>query len=146
MALIETSIYINASPEKVFAHITNFDVPMNEYVTKVETDGPLKLGTKITYTIKSALGAVNKSTSEVVGFEKNKLYSIKTFAPPPASDVVSTNILEPEGSGTKLTLQTEAMLMPPGMPSMPGMEDMMRTQMVAGFNTTLANMKKAIEG
>ena len=119
---------------------------MNEYVTKVETDGPLKLGTKITYTSKSAVGAVNKSTSEVVGFEKNKLYSIKTFAPPPASDVVSTNILEPEGSGTKLTLQTEAMLMPPGMPSMPGMEDMMRTQMVAGFNATLTNMKKAIEG
>lgn len=146
MALIENSIYINASPEKVFAHITNLDVPMSEYVTKVEADGPLKLGTKITTTIKSALGAVNKITAEVVGFEKNKLYSIKTIATPPATDVINTNILEAEGSGTKLTLQTEAMLMPPGMPSMPGMEDMMRNQMKANFDATLATIKKAIEG
>jgi hypothetical protein len=60
--------------------------------------------------------------------------------------VVSTNILEAESGGTKLTLQTEAVLMPAGMPSMPGMEDMMRKQMSSGFDATLAQVKKAIEG
>jgi hypothetical protein len=32
------------------------------------------------------------------------------------------------------------------MPSMPGMEDMMKNQMMAGLNTTMAATKKAIEG
>jgi uncharacterized protein YndB with AHSA1/START domain len=146
MALIENSIHINASPEKVFAHITNLEGQKNQYVTSVEADGPIKLGTKIKTTVKAANGVVNVIASEVVGFEQNKLYSVKTIAAPPASDVVSTNILEAENGGTKLILQTEAMLTPPGMPSMPGMEDMMRKQMSAGFDATLAQIKKAIEG
>ena len=67
------------------------------------------------------------------------------LAAPPASDVVSTNILEAENGGTRLILQTEAMLTPPGMPSMPGMEDMMKKQMITTYETTLATIKKAIE-
>ena len=146
MTLIENSIHINASPEKVFAYITNIEGQKNQYVTSVEADGPIKLGTKIKTTIKAANGVVNVITAEVVGFEKNKLYSVKTIAIPPASDMVSTNILEAENGGTKLILQTEAMLMPAGMPSMPGMEDMMKKQMSDGFNATLAGIKKTIEG
>ncbi|MCK6582937.1 MAG: SRPBCC family protein [Anaerolineales bacterium] len=146
MTLIENSIFIKASPEKVFAHITNIEGQKNQYVTSVEADGPLKLGTRIKTSVKAANGTVNVITSEVVGFEKNKLYSVKTIATPPASDMVSTNILEAENGGTKLILQTETVLTPPGMPSMPGMEDMMKKQMIAGFDATLAQMKKAIEG
>ena len=85
-------------------------------------------------------------SNEVVAFEKNKRLSTKTFAAPPASDVTNTYILEKDGSGTKLIMQMDAVLVPAGMPSMPGMEDMMKKQMLAGFEATLATLKKAIEG
>ncbi len=146
MALIETSIKINASPEKIFSYVSSLDSLKNEYVVGIEADGPIKLGTKIKTKIKSTLGAVNEITSQVVAYEANKKFGTKTFAAPPASDVTSTYILEPDGSGTKVTMQTEAVLMPPGMPSMPGMEDMMKKQMVAGYDAALAALKKKLEG
>jgi hypothetical protein len=40
----------------------------------------------------------------------------------------------------------DAVLTPAGMPNVPGMEEMMKKQMLAGFESTLAAMKKAIEG
>ena len=146
MALIEVSTTINKPAEVIFAHITNPDNMKSQYVTSVEFDGPLKVGTKCKMTIKSTQGVVNVITSEVVAFEKNKIYGTKTFAAPPASDVVSTYILEAAGSSTKVTMQTEAALMPAGMPSMPGMEDMMKKQMITGYETALASLKKAVEG
>jgi len=146
MALIETSITINASPEKIFAYVASLDALKNEYVTAIEADGPIKLGTRINTTIKAAMGPVNVITSEVIAYEENKIFGTKTIAKPPASDVISTYILEAAGGGTKVTLQTEAMLTVPGMPSMPGMEDMMRNQMKAGYDTALAALKKKLEG
>ncbi len=146
MTLIEVSTTINKPADVIFAHITNLDSQKNQYVVSVEADGPLKLGTKIKTTVKSTQGVVNIITSEVIAFEKNKIYGTKTFAAPPASDVVSTYILEAAGSGTKLTMQTEAVLMPAGMPSMPGMEDMIKKQMIGSYESTLAALKKAIEG
>lgn len=146
MALIEVSTTINKSADVIFAHITNLDGQKSQYVVSVEADGPLKLGTKIKTTVKSTLGVVNVITAEVIAFEQNKIYGTKTFAAPPASDVVSTYILESTGSGTKLTMQTEAALMPAGMPSMPGMEDMMKKQMMASYEGVLATLKKTIEG
>ncbi len=79
-------------------------------------------------------------------FEKNKLISTKTYGTPPAPDLVNTSILEADGSGTKLTGQMDAVLLPPGMPSMPGMEDMMKKQLITGIENTLASYKKALEG
>ncbi|MBI2330714.1 MAG: SRPBCC domain-containing protein [Chloroflexi bacterium] len=117
----------------------------NEYVEKIEIDGPLRAGLKYKIHTKAG-GRTIVTNQEVLAFEQDKMISTKTIAAPPASDVISTYILEESGGGTKLTLQTEAVLTPPGMPSMPGMEDMMRNQMIAGFNATLAQMKKAIEG
>ena len=146
MALIEVSTMINKPAETIFAHITNPDNMKSQYVVSVAFDGPLKVGTKCTMTIKYTQGVVNEIVSEIVAYEKNKIYSTKTFAKPPASDVVSTYILEAAGSGTKVTLQTEANLMPAGMPSMPGMEDMMKKQMMTSYESTLAALKKAIEG
>jgi len=145
MALIEVSTTINKPAETIFAHITNPDNMKSQYVTSVVFDGPLKVGTKCKMVVKSAVGS-SEIVSEIVAFEQNRIYGTKTFAAPPASDVVSTYILEAAGSGTKITLQTEAVLMPAGMPSMPGMEDMMKKQMLAGYETTLAALKKALEG
>jgi len=145
MALIEVSTTINKPAETIFAHITNPDNMKSQYVTSVVFDGSLKVGTKCKMVVKSAVGS-SEIVSEIVAFEQNRIYGLKTFAAPPASDVVSTYILEAAGSGTKITLQTEANLMPAGMPSMPGMEDMMKKQMLAGYETTLAALKKAFEG
>ncbi len=146
MAHIETSIKINASPEKIFSHVSSLDSLKNEYVTAVEADGPIKLGTKIKTKIKSTQGVENVITSEVIAYEKDKLFGTKTFGAPPASDVISSYVLEPDGSGTKVTMQTEATLMPAGMPSMPGMEDMIKKQMIAGYDAALAALKKKLEG
>ncbi|MFN8412920.1 MAG: SRPBCC family protein [Anaerolineales bacterium] len=146
MAHIETSIKVNASPEKIFSYVSSLDSLKNEYVVSVEADGPIKLGTKIKTKIRAANGVENVITSEVIAFEANKLFGTKTFAAPPASDVISTYVLEPDGSGTKVIMQTEANLMPAGMPSMPGMEDMIKKQMIAGYDTALAALKKKIEG
>lgn len=146
MAHIETSIKINASPEKIFSYVSSLDSLKNEYVTGVEADGPIKLGTKIKTKIKSTQGVENVITSEVIAYEKNKLFGTKTFGTAPAPDVISSYVLEPDGSGTKVTMQTEATLMPAGMPSMPGMEDMIKKQMIAGYDAALAALKKKLEG
>ena len=147
MTIVETSIKVNKPVERVFEFLTNLDdmKKMSQYITGIEADGPLKLGSK--YTIKTSSNGYNIETkNEVVAFEKNKIFGSKAFGTPPASDVISTYILEKDGTGTKLIMQTDAVLVPAGMPSMPGMEDMMKNQMIAGFNTMLASMKKAIEG
>jgi hypothetical protein len=146
MALIEVSTTINKPADIIFAHITNSENMKNQYVVSIEFDGPLKVGTKCKTKVKSTQGVVNEIMSEVIAFEQNKVYGTKTFAAPPASDVISTYILEASGSGTKVTMQTEATLMPAGMPSMPGMEDMIKKQMLAGYENTLATLKKTIEG
>jgi hypothetical protein len=146
MTMIEVSTTINKPAEKIFAHITNLDNMKSEYVVSVTADGPLKAGTKIKTKVKSTQGVVNEIVSEVIAIEKNKIYGTKTFAAPPASDVTSTYILEAAGKGTKVTMQTEAVLMPAGMPSMPGMEDMIKKQMLASYEGTLATLKKTIEG
>jgi uncharacterized protein YndB with AHSA1/START domain len=147
MATLETSVTIGTSVEKVFEYITNLDNQkrLSTYITGVEVDGPVKLGTK--YKVETtSMGHKNVTTNEVVAFEPNKKFGVKTFAAPPASDVTNTYLLEADGSGTKLTLQMDAVLVPADMPSMPGMEDMMKTQMKAGLDSTMAAMKKAIEG
>jgi len=147
MTILETSIKINKPVEKVFEFITNLDnqKKLSSYITGIQLSEPLKVGTK--YKIQTtSMGHVNETLNEVVSFEPNKKFGVKTFAPPPASDVANTYILEKDGDGTKLTMQMDAMLTPPGMPSMPGMEDMMKKQMMTGFEATLATLKKVIEG
>jgi uncharacterized membrane protein len=147
MTILETSIKISKPVEKVFEFITNLDnqKKLSSYITGIQVSEPLKVGTK--YKIQTtSMGHVNETLNEVVSFEPNKKFGVKTFAPPPASDVTNTYILEKDGDGTKLIMQMDAVLTPPGMPNMPGMEDMMKKQMMAGFEATLATMKKTIEG
>lgn len=147
MATIETSVNISKPVEKVFEYITNLDnqKKLSAYITGVEVDGPVKLGTK--YKVETtSMGFKNVTTNEVVTFEPNKKFGVKTFAAPPASDVTNTYLLDADGKGTKLTLQMDAILAPAGMPKIPGMEDVMKKQMIAGLDSTLAAMKKLIEG
>jgi carbon monoxide dehydrogenase subunit G len=147
MTVLETSVKVNKSVEQVWAFITNLEnqKKLSTFITGVEVNGPLQLGTK--YKIETtSMGMKNVTTNEVVAFEPNRKFGVKTFAPPPASDVTNTYLLEPDGDGTKLTLQMDATLVPPGMPSMPGMEDMMKNQMKAGMDTMLGTTRKAIEG
>ena len=146
MTTLEWSTKIGKPVEAVFAFITNLDnqKKLSEYISGIEVSEPLKVGTR--YKIKTTtMGRTNETLNEVVSFEPNKRFGVKTFAPPPASDMTNTYILEPDGAGTKLTLQLEAVLTPPGMPSMPGMEDMMKKQMSTAFEATLAALKKAVE-
>lgn len=147
MATLETSVSISKPVEKVFEFITNLDnqKKLSTYITGIEVDGLVKLGTK--YKIETtSMGHKNTTTNEVVAFEPNKKFGVKTYAAPPASDVTNTYILEADGKGTKLTLQMDAVLTPAGMPKVPGMEDIMKKQMIAGLETTMQAMKKLIEG
>ena len=147
MATLETSVKISKPVAQVFEFITNLEnqKKLSSYITGIQVSEPLKVGTK--YKIQTtSMGHVNETLNEVVAFEPNKKFGVKTFAPPPASDLTNTYVLEEDGGGTKLIMQIDAVLTPAGMPKMPGMEDMMKKQMLAGFDATLAAMKKVIEG
>jgi len=146
MTVLETSVKISKPVAQVFEFITNLEnqKKLSSYITGIQISEPLKVGTK--YKIQTtSMGHVNETLSEVVSFEPNKRFGVKTYAAPPASDVTNTYILKDEGGSTKLIMQMDAVLTPAGMPKMPGMEDMMKKQMMAGFEATLATMKKLIE-
>ena len=146
MAILETSVNISKPVDKVFEFITNLDnqKKLSTYITGIDVSGPLQLGTK--YKIETtSMGHKVVTNNEVVAFEPNKKFGVKSFAAPPASDLTNTYLLESDGSGTKLTLQMDAVLVPAGMPNIPGMEDMMKKQMMTGLETTLNSMKKLIE-
>jgi uncharacterized membrane protein len=147
MAVLEASLKIDKSTAEIFAYITDLEnqKKMSQYVTEIRVDGPLKIGSRYTV-VTSAAGRNIETVNEVVGFEKDRLFSVKTFAPPPASDMINTTILEADGAGTKVTMQMDVTLVPPGMPSMPGMEDMMKGQMMGLLNDSLAALKKNIGG
>ena len=80
MATIETSVNINKPVEEVFEFITNLDnqKKLSTYITGVEVDGPVKVGTK--YVIETtSMGNVIKTSNEVVAFEANKTFGVKSF-------------------------------------------------------------------
>lgn len=140
MAKIETSISINKPVEKVFGFLTDIQnqKALNPTITGIEMSGKAAVGTK--FTIKSKYGNREFSTeNEIVALEPNKTFGIKTLAAPPASPVTNTYTLEKDGSGTKLHLAMDAVVMP-------GTENMVVPQLKAGLDTALAAVKKAIGG
>ncbi|NWF63155.1 MAG: SRPBCC family protein [Chloroflexi bacterium] len=147
MAVLEASLKINKPAADIFAYITNLEnqKKMSQYVTAIKVDGPLKIGSRYTI-VTSAGGHTIETVNEVLAFEQDRLFSVKTFAPPPASDMVNTTILETDGSATKVTMQMDVALVPAGMPSMPGMEDMMKNQMMGLLNDSLAALQKNMGG
>lgn len=138
MAVVETSISINQPVEKVFAHITDIEKQKdgNPSITAIEMGGKVAVGTR--YKIKMSMaGREFVTENEIVALEPNKTFGIKTLAAPPASPVTNTYTLEKEGSGTKLSLAMEAVVMP-------GTESMVVPQLRAGLDTALAAIKKAL--
>ncbi|HEY2982313.1 MAG TPA: SRPBCC family protein [Anaerolineales bacterium] len=140
MAIIETSVTMNKPVGKVFEFLTNLEnqKALNSMITEVNVSGKVAVGTK--YKIKgTVMGRSFEADNEIVALEPNKKFGVKTLAAPPASDVTNTYILEPDGSGTKLTIQMDAVVMAMGM------EDMVKNQLKAGLDGTLASIKKAVE-
>ena len=138
MAVIETSISINQPPAKVFAHLIDLQNQkvLNPSITAVEIGGPVAVGMR--YKIKMNMaGRDFVSENEVVALEPDKTFAVKTLAAPPAAPVTNTYTLELEGSGTKLHLAMDAVVMP-------GTEGMVVPQLRAGLDTALASIKKAI--
>jgi carbon monoxide dehydrogenase subunit G len=146
MAILETSVNVSKPVEKVFEFLTNLDYikKLSEYITAVDVKGPIQVGTH--YIIKTnTMGRTIETDNQIVALEPNKKLGVKTIAVPPATDVTNTYLLESSGGGTKLTLQMDATLVPAGMPSMPGMEDMMKKQMMTSLETSINTLKKLIE-
>ena len=138
MAKVETSISISKPVEKVFAFLTDLgnQKAFSPTITDVVFSGKVGVGTK--FTIKSKYGNREFSTeNEIVALEPNKTFGVKTLAAPPASPVTNTYTLEKDGSGTKLHLSMDAVVMP-------GTEGMVVPQLKAGLDTALAAIKKAI--
>ena len=139
MSTIETSIAINQPVQKVFAFLTDLQnqKALNPAITDVVMDGALAVGSR--YKIKmSVMGRPFESENEIVAIEPDKKFAIKTLAAPPASPVTSTYTLEPEGSGTRLHLAMDAVVMP-------GTEGMVVPQLRAGLDTALAALKKQLD-
>ncbi len=140
MATIETSISINKPVEKVFEFLTNVQnqKALSPAITDVVVSGRIAVGTR--YKIKTeVMNRTIETENEIVAIEPNKKFAVKTLAAPPASDVTSTYTLEKDGTGTKLHLAMDAVVMP-------GTENMVVPQLRAGLDTSLAAMKKVVEG
>jgi len=140
MATIETSISINKPVEQVFAYLTDVQnqKALNPMITEVVTDGKMGVGSH--YKVKmNVMGRPFESENEIVAIEPNKKFAVKTLAAPPASPVTNTYTLEPEGSGTKVHLAMDAVVMP-------GTEGMVVPQLRAGLDTALAGIKKGLGG
>jgi len=139
MATVETSISIKKPVEKVFSYITDVQnqKAMNPNISEIKTSGKMAVG--MHYTVKMSMaGRQFESEHEIVALEPNKTFAIKTHAKPPASPVTNTYTLEKEGTGTKLSLSVDAVVMT-------GTEGMVVPQLQAGLDTALAGFKKALE-
>ncbi len=140
MANIETSISISKPVEKVFAFLTNVQNQKigNSSIDEIVTDGKIAVGSH--YKVKmTVMGRPFESEHEITEMVPNKKFAVKTLAKPPASPVTNVYTLEPDGSGTKLHLSMDAVVMP-------GTEGMVVPQLRAGLDTALAGIKKALGG
>jgi hypothetical protein len=109
-------------------------------LTEVIASGPIAVGTRLTYK-GSVMGRAFQTENEIVALETNRKLAIRTKAPPPASDVTNTFLLDKDGSGTKLTAQMDTVI----TGGFPGVEDMVKNQLKSTLDQTLAAMKSVIE-
>jgi len=141
MTIIESSIEINRPVENVYAFLADLENlrKQNPGITAITLNGPFAVGTHY-ITKGQVMGREYTTETEIVAIEPNKKLGLKTLAAPPASPVTNTYILEPSGSGTKLTCSMDAVVM--GF----GMEEMIKGQLKSAIDTGNAALKKAIEG
>jgi carbon monoxide dehydrogenase subunit G len=142
MAIIETSVQINRPVETVYAFLADLQnlKAQNPSLTSVTLNGPVAVGTHYITKVQAA-GREFSIENEIVAIEPNKKFAVKTLAVPPASPVTTAYMLEPSGSGTKLTTSMDTVVMAP----MPGMEDMIKGQLKSTLDMTNATLKKLIE-
>jgi uncharacterized membrane protein len=143
MAVVETSINIGKPVTQVFEFITNLQnqTKLNGMLTEVVLSGPVAVGTRFK-TKGEVMGRSFETDNEIIALEPNKVFGIKTFAAPPASDVTNTYMLAEDGNGTKLSLAMDSVIMTGGVP---GMENMVKNQLKTGLDGTMAAIKKVLE-
>ena len=142
MTKLESSVVINRPLEEVFAFVTDFDNAtqwMAELVEGKQTsEGPLGVGTTLSG-VARPMGRRVESTQEVVEYEPNSKYAIKSTSGPVASQDNYT--FESVAGGTKLTRVAEAEVSGVFKLAEPLFARMMRRQ----FETNFANLKDLLE-
>ncbi|MBK9781743.1 MAG: SRPBCC family protein [Anaerolineales bacterium] len=136
MTMYESSLNFNKPPAEVFAYLINFEnqKKLNQYIVSMEVPKHIEVGSK--YKMVTANGPVKfEITNEITDLQPGRLLRVKTHAAPPVEEMITTQILEAVGSGTKVTMQLE---MPP---SAHGKEDSMKQQMLDLINDSLTMYK-----
>jgi uncharacterized protein YndB with AHSA1/START domain len=142
MAKIEVSTVIDRPIEEVFAFVTDpekMSLWMSDLVEAKQTsEGPVGVGTTAS-AVANPLGRRIESTQDVVEYEPNRKFAIKSTSGPVASEDQFT--FESIGSGTKVTRVTEAELGGFFRLAEPLVARMLRRQ----FETNFANLKDRLE-
>jgi uncharacterized protein YndB with AHSA1/START domain len=142
MTKLEQSVVINRPIEEVFAFVTDIEKIsqwMSELVEAKQTsEGPMGVGTTIS-AVASPLGRRVESTQEVVEYEPNRKFAIKSTAGPVPSEDAYT--FESVAGGTKVTRVTEAEVGGFFKLAEPLFARTMRRQ----FETNFANLKDLLE-
>ena len=140
MPVYESSMNFSKTPAEVFAYLTNFEnqKKLNQHIVSMEVPKHLEVGSQ--YKMVTANGQFKfEITNEIMDLQPERLLRVKTLAAPPVEEMITTQILESTGSGTKVIMQLE---MPP---SKYGNEDMMKQQMLILLNDSLTMYKKDME-
>ncbi len=142
MTKLDTSVVINRPIEEVFAFATDLEKMtqwMSELVEAKQTsEGPVGVGTTFS-AVASPLGRRVESTQEVVAYQLNSKYAIKSASGPVASEDGYT--FESVAGGTKVTRVAEAEMSGFFRLAEPLVVRMMRRQ----FETNFANLKDLLE-
>ncbi len=142
MTKLEQSVVINRPIEEVFAFVTDMEKSsqwMSELVEAKQTsEGPVGVGT--TYmAVATPLGRRAESTQDVVEYEPNSKFAIKSTSGPVASRDEYT--FEAVAGGTKVTRVATAEMGGFFRLAEPLVARMMRRQ----FKTNFANLKDLLE-
>ena len=142
MIKIEQSTVINRSIEETFAFLTDIEKMsqwMSDLVEARQTsEGPLGAGTTFSV-VASPLGRQIENIQEVVEYEPNKRFTIKSTSGPVANEDEFT--FEPVTGGTKVTRATEAEIGGFFKLAEPLVVRMLKRQ----FETNFANLKDLLE-
>jgi uncharacterized protein YndB with AHSA1/START domain len=142
MTKLEASVVINRPVEEVFTFVSDFENStqwMAELVEAKQTsEGPLGVGTTVSAVAKP-LGRRAESTQEVVEYEPNRKFAIKSISGPVNSQDNYT--FESVAGGTKVTRVAEAEMVGFFKLAEPLAVRMMRRQ----FDTNFANLKDLLE-
>jgi uncharacterized protein YndB with AHSA1/START domain len=142
MARIEASVVIDRPIEEVFAFVTDFEkLPqwMSELVEAKQTsEGPAGVGTTLS-AVANPLGRRIENTLEVIEYEPNRKFAIKSTSGPVASEDRYT--FESVAGGAKVTRVAEAEMGGFFKLAEPLAVRMMRRQ----FETNFANLKDVLE-